>query len=67
MDVYTFEHSVSFSILMMAFAKSMGLSDKIIHEVGTGGLLHDIGKTLTPDEILNKPGKLTPEEFVIMK
>lgn len=67
MDVYTFEHSVSFSILMMAFAKSMGLSEKIICEVGIGGLLHDIGKTLTPDEILNKPGKLTDDEFVIMK
>ncbi|PKF63559.1 phosphodiesterase [Psychromonas sp. psych-6C06] len=67
MDVYTFEHSVSFSVLMMAFAKSMGLSEQIICEVGIGGLLHDIGKTLTPDEILNKPGKLTPEEFVIMK
>ncbi|WP_413702312.1 HD-GYP domain-containing protein [Psychromonas sp. KJ10-10] len=67
MDVYTFEHSVSFSVLMMAFAKSMGLSEKIICEVGIGGLLHDIGKTLTPNEILNKPGKLTPEEFVIMK
>jgi putative nucleotidyltransferase with HDIG domain len=67
MDVYTFEHSVSFSVLMMAFAKSMGLSDKIICEVGIGGLLHDIGKTLTPDNILNKPGKLTDEEFVIMK
>ncbi|PKG39956.1 HD-GYP domain-containing protein [Psychromonas sp. Urea-02u-13] len=67
MDIYTFEHSVSFSILMMAFAKSMRLSDKIIHEVGIGGLLHDIGKTLTPDEILNNPGKLTLEEFVIMK
>ncbi|WP_022942232.1 HD-GYP domain-containing protein [Psychromonas hadalis] len=67
MDVYTFEHSVSFSILMMAFAKSMGLSEKIICEVGIGGLLHDIGKTLTPDKILNKPGKLTDDEFVIMK
>jgi putative nucleotidyltransferase with HDIG domain len=67
MDVYTFEHSVSFSVLMMAFAKSMGLSEKIICEVGIGGLLHDIGKTLTPEKILNKPGKLTDEEFVIMK
>jgi putative nucleotidyltransferase with HDIG domain len=67
MDVYTFEHSVSFSVLMMAFAKSMGLSEEIIYEVGIGGFLHDIGKSLTPNEILNKPGKLTPEEFVIMK
>lgn len=67
MDKYTFEHSVSFSILMMAFAKSMGLSKEIIKEVGVGGLLHDIGKTLTPNKILNKPGKLTEEEFIVMK
>lgn len=67
MDKYTFEHSVSISVLMMSFAKGLGLSTKIINEVGIGGLLHDIGKTLTPPEILNKPGKLTDDEFVIMK
>lgn len=67
MDKYTFEHSVSVSVLMMSFAKSMGLSRKIINEVGIGGLLHDIGKTLTASEILNKPGKLTAQEFVMMK
>lgn len=67
MDRYTFEHSVSFSVLMMAFAKSMGLSETIIKEVGIGGILHDIGKTITPGAILNKPGKLTEQEFVIMK
>lgn len=67
MDQYTFEHSVSFSVLMMSFAKSMGKSKHFIRLVGIGGLLHDIGKTMTPDHILNKPGKLTPEEFVIMR
>ena len=67
MDQYTFEHSVSISVLMMTFAKQLGLSKKIINEVGIGGLLHDIGKTLTPPEILNKPGKLTDKEFVIMR
>jgi len=67
MDKYTFEHSVSVSVLMMSFAKSMGLPRKIINEVGIGGLLHDIGKTLTPNEILNKPGKLTAQELVVMK
>jgi putative nucleotidyltransferase with HDIG domain len=67
MDRYTFEHSVSFSILLMLFAKSMGLSRELINDMGIGGLLHDIGKTLTPDAILNKPGKLTEEEFIIMK
>lgn len=67
MDKYTFEHSVSFSVLMMSFAKSMGMSKRFIQLVGIGGLLHDIGKTMTPDSILNKPGKLTPDEFEIMK
>ena len=67
MDRYTFEHSVSFSILLMLFAKSMGLSRELINDMGIGGLLHDIGKTLTPDAILNKPGKLTEEELIIMK
>ena len=67
MDKYTFEHSVNIGVLMMSFAKSRGMSAEIIHDVGVGGLLHDIGKTLTPNEILNKPGKLTDEEFVIMR
>lgn len=67
MDKYTFEHSVSFSVLMMSFAKSMGKDEEFIRLVGIGGLLHDIGKTLTPDHILNKPSKLTADEFVIMK
>ena len=67
MDKYTFEHSVNIGVLMMSFAKSRNMSPEIIHDVGVGGLLHDIGKTLTPNEILNKPGKLTDEEFVIMR
>ena len=67
MDKYTFEHSVSFAVLMMSFAKSMGKPEAFIRLVGIGGLLHDIGKTKTPEHILNKPGKLTAEEFLIMK
>ncbi len=67
MDTYTFEHSVNISVLMMSFTKSRGMPPEIIHNVGVGGLLHDIGKTLTPPEILNKPGKLTDEEFVKMR
>lgn len=67
MDQYTFEHSVSFSVLMMSFAKNMGKSKNFIRFVGIGGLLHDIGKTMTPEHILNKPGKLTAEEFLVMK
>ncbi len=67
MDTYTFEHSVNIGVLMMSFTKSRGMPPEIIHEVGVGGLLHDIGKALTPPEILNKAGKLTDKEFVIMR
>lgn len=66
MDTYTFEHSVNIGVLMMSFSKTRGMPEKLIHEVGVGGLLHDIGKALTPPEILNKPEKLTDKEFVIM-
>lgn len=67
MDTYTFEHSVNIGVLMMSFCKTHGMSDELIQEAGIGGLLHDIGKALTPTEILNKPGKLTDEELTIMR
>lgn len=66
-DEYTFQHSVSVCALMTAFAQFLGYSVSEIDEISTGGLLHDIGKALTPNHILNKPGKLTDDEFVIMK
>jgi putative nucleotidyltransferase with HDIG domain len=67
MDQYTFEHSVSVSALMIAFAKKLGLDESTIWEVGIGGILHDIGKLLVPENILNKPGRLTEDEFSIMR
>ena len=66
-DEYTFMHCVSVAGLMTAFAVEMGLDDETIHQVAVGGMLHDIGKTLVPDRILNKPGKLDDAEFVVMK
>ena len=66
-DTYTFNHSVSVCALLVSFCRCMELSPEIIHEAGIGGMLHDIGKMRVPDHILNKPGKLTDEEFVIMK
>lgn len=62
-DAYLLEHSVNVSVLMTIFAKHLGLDKSIIHELACGALLHDIGKIKVPDQILNKPGKLTPEEF----
>lgn len=67
MDQYTFEHSVSVGVLMLSFAKELGLPRETLQEIGIGALLHDIGKTKTPDHILNKPGKLSDDEFIIMR
>ena len=66
-DDYTFLHSVSIGALMISFARALNMDRSVIQLLGIGGMLHDIGKMKVPDEILNKPGKLTDEEFVIMK
>jgi len=66
-DEYTFMHCVSVAALLTAFAGELGLDEQTIHQVALGGMLHDIGKTLVPDEILNKPGKLDDDEFVMMR
>ena len=66
-DTYTFQHSVSVCTLLVSFCRYLELSPEIIHEAGIGGMLHDIGKMRVPDHILNKPAKLTDEEFAIMK
>jgi len=66
-DNYLLEHSVNLSVLMSLFGSHRQLSRDVLHQTIVGALLHDIGKILTPDEILHKPGKLTPEEFEVMK
>jgi putative nucleotidyltransferase with HDIG domain len=66
-DEYTFEHSISVSALMIAFAKRLGFDEATVREVGVGGLLHDIGKLQVPELILNKPGRLTDQEFGVMR
>jgi len=67
MDKYTFEHSVSVSVLLTAFCKSLGMPYEIIHQAAIGGILHDIGKVKIPLEILNKPGPLAEQEFITMR
>lgn len=66
-DEYTFQHSVSVCTLMTSFARTLKLPRDIIHEIAVGALLHDVGKAKVPDDILNKPAKLTDAEFVKMK
>ena len=66
-DEYTFFHSVNTSILSVALGRRLGFSHQDLHLLGSGTLLHDIGKTKIPLEILNKPGRFEPHEFEIMK
>jgi putative nucleotidyltransferase with HDIG domain len=66
-DNYTFTHMVNVSILTMAQARALGIEGRLLREFGLSALMHDIGKVRTPKEILNKPEKLTDQEFVIMK
>ena len=62
-DEYTYMHSVAVCALMIALARQLGLAEEQVREAGMAGLLHDIGKMMIPDDILNKPGKLTDSEF----
>ena len=66
-DEYLLEHSVAVSVYITIFAHHLKMSKKVVHHLSIGAFLHDIGKIKVPDEILNKPGKLTDEEFTIMK
>lgn len=66
-DDYTYMHSVAVCALMVSLAQQLKLSEDESREAGLGGLLHDMGKALIPVELLNKPGKLTDEEFNIIK
>lgn len=66
-DDYTFLHSVSVGTLLIAFCRSVDIDTEVTHQAGLGGLLHDTGKAFVPDEVLNKPGRLTEEEFEIIK
>lgn len=67
-DDYTYMHSVAVCALMVALARQWGgIDEATTRELGMAGLLHDLGKALTPPEVLNKPGKLTDEEFILVK
>lgn len=67
LDDYTFEHSVGVSALLIVFGRVMKLPKETIKELALGGLLHDIGKIQIPDSILDKPGKLTDDEYLLIQ
>jgi len=66
-DEYTFQHSVDVATIAMLIAKNSDIPETEIQKIGMAGLLHDMGKSQIPNEILNKAGKLTEEEFAVMK
>lgn len=66
-DEYTFNHSVNVAIYAIALGQRIGIPKKHLSHLGMAGLFHDIGKTGIPKEILNKEGKLDPEEWAIMR
>ncbi len=66
-DEYTFKHSVDVATMAMVIGQNYGLSKEELRELGVAGLLHDLGKSQIPLEVLNKPGKLDDMEFELMK
>ena len=66
-DDYTYMHSVAVCGLMIALARQLNLDETQTREAGMAGLLHDVGKMAIPLEVLNKPGKLTDDEFTLIK
>jgi putative nucleotidyltransferase with HDIG domain len=66
-DNYTFTHMVNVASLAMSQARALNVEGPLLREFGFAALMHDIGKVNTPLEVLNKPGKLTGEEFKIMQ
>lgn len=66
-DEYTYLHSVAVCALMVSLGRQLGLNDAQCRDAGMAGMLHDLGKAAMPQDVLNKPGKLTAEEFEIIK
>ena len=66
-DEYTFTHSVNVCIFSVALGKKLGFSRKQLYDLGMGALLHDIGKLRMPLEIINKPSKLSDEEWQMVR
>ena len=66
-DDYTFFHSVNVGVLSMSLGAFMNLSRDSLYHLGLASVMHDLGKVFVPKEILNKPGKLTEDEFAVMK
>jgi len=66
-DDYTYMHSMAVCALMVSLGRQLGMDEASAREIGLAGMLHDMGKAMMPLDVLNKPGKLTDDEYAIMK
>lgn len=66
-DSYTYEHCIAVAILTSLVCSKMNISEEKKEKIVMGALIHDIGKIIVPKDILNKPGRLTPEEYEVIK
>lgn len=66
-DQYTYMHSVAVCALMVSLGRQLGLDENATREAGLAGLMHDLGKAMMPLDVLNKPGKLSDEEFAVIR
>src|SRR5208283_1898872 len=66
-DLYTYTHSVNVAVLCVAICSALGFERTQIERLGVGALMHDIGKSVLPLDLINKQGKLTNEEYSLMK
>lgn len=66
-DEYTSQHSLSVSVLSISLGRTLGLARDQLEALGMAAMLHDVGKIMTPDEVLKKPGRLTDQEMEVMK
>ncbi len=66
-DPYTYDHSINVGLLSICLARYLGWKGRDLEEFGIAALIHDVGKLYTPLEVLNKPGRLTPPEWIVMK
>jgi HD-GYP domain-containing protein (c-di-GMP phosphodiesterase class II) len=67
LDEYTFTHSTNVCILTVAQAMALKIKEEFLHDIGVAAMLHDIGKIFVPEKVLNKPGKLTDDEFELIR
>lgn len=66
-DTYAYDHAIDTSVLAVMFGRHLGLSRDQLQELGLTGLLFDIGKLKLPPDLLSKPGKLTDEEYILLR